>query len=203
MRALNAVLRNKYSTILEFGIRDFYVRQRRRSERRHGRLHGAKRAHQLHQRCAAVLPGCRAGLRPLLRCRHSQLRHKGGGEEACERGAGQHPHQVQAVGQALALRPQEVRGGEARSAWHPPHAPSRYVWKLLYVYMLGYDVEFGHIEVRSAAGAAHAPRLSGEGAQAVGLISSPKYAEKLVGYMVTSVLLNEARARLSPRCRSC
>lgn len=29
--------------------------------------------------------------------------------------------------------------------------------------------------------------------QAVGLISSPKYAEKQVGYMVTSVLLNEAR----------
>jgi AP-2 complex subunit alpha len=40
--------------------------------------------------------------------------------------------------------------------------------------MLGYDVEFGHME-------------------AVGLISSPKYAEKQVGYMVTSVLLNEVR----------
>jgi hypothetical protein len=51
----------------------------------------------------------------------------------------------------------------------------RYVWKLLYIYMLGYDVEFGHME-------------------AVGLISSPKYAEKQVGYMVTSVLLNEVRA---------
>ena len=52
----------------------------------------------------------------------------------------------------------------------------RYVWKLLYIYMLGYDVEFGHME-------------------AVGLISSPKYAEKQVGYMVTSVLLNEVRRR--------
>ena len=49
------------------------------------------------------------------------------------------------------------------------------MWKLLYIYMLGYDVEFGHME-------------------AVGLISSPKYAEKQVGYMVTSVLLNEVRA---------
>ena len=62
------------------------------------------------------------------------------------------------------------------------------MWKLLYIYMLGYDVEFGHME-------------------AVGLISSPKYAEKQVGYMVTSVLLNEVRAgarRLaSMRCDAC
>lgn len=48
----------------------------------------------------------------------------------------------------------------------------RYVWKLLYIFMLGYDVDFGHMEV-------------------VGLITSPKYAEKQVGYTVTSVLLNE------------
>lgn len=46
--------------------------------------------------------------------------------------------------------------------------------KLLYIYMLGYDVEFGHME-------------------AVGLISSVKYGEKQVGYLVTSVLLNEVR----------
>jgi AP-2 complex subunit alpha len=60
----------------------------------------------------------------------------------------------------------------------------RYVWKLLYIYMLGYDVEFGHME-------------------AVGLISSPKYAEKQVGYMVTSVLLNEVRAHLCVRDARC
>ncbi len=48
--------------------------------------------------------------------------------------------------------------------------------------MLGYDVEFGHME-------------------AVGLISSPKYAEKQVGYMVTSVLLNEARSAGGPAPR--
>lgn len=48
----------------------------------------------------------------------------------------------------------------------------KYVCKLLYMYMLGYDVDFGHMEV-------------------LGLISSPKFAEKQVGYLVTSVLLNE------------
>jgi AP-2 complex subunit alpha len=55
-----------------------------------------------------------------------------------------------------------------------PLAPSasRYVWKLLYIFMLGYEVDFGHMQV-------------------VGLISAPKYAEKQVGYTVTSVLLNE------------
>ena len=46
------------------------------------------------------------------------------------------------------------------------------MWKLLYIFMLGYEVDFGHMNV-------------------VGLISSPKYAEKQVGYTVTSVLLNE------------
>ena len=49
----------------------------------------------------------------------------------------------------------------------------KYVWKILYIYMLGYDVEFGHME-------------------AVGLVSGTKYSEKQVGYLVTSVLLNES-----------
>mmetsp|Transcript_14461 Transcript_14461/g.49746 ORF Transcript_14461/g.49746 Transcript_14461/m.49746 type:complete len:982 (-) Transcript_14461:286-3231(-) len=48
----------------------------------------------------------------------------------------------------------------------------KYVWKLLFIYMLGYDVDFGHMEV-------------------LGLISSQKHSEKQVGYIVTSVLLNE------------
>ncbi|KAK8615335.1 hypothetical protein V6N13_069110 [Hibiscus sabdariffa] len=53
-----------------------------------------------------------------------------------------------------------------------PYGKKKYVWKMLYIYMLGYDVDFGHME-------------------AVSLISAPKYPEKQVGYIVTSCLLNE------------
>ncbi|KAG0560112.1 hypothetical protein KC19_10G155200 [Ceratodon purpureus] len=52
------------------------------------------------------------------------------------------------------------------------HEKKKYVWKMLYIYMLGYDVDFGHMET-------------------VSLISAPKYPEKQVGYIVTSCLLNE------------
>lgn len=54
-----------------------------------------------------------------------------------------------------------------------PYEKKKYVWKMLYIYMLGYDVDFGHMET-------------------VALISAPKYAEKQVGYIVTSCLLNES-----------
>ncbi|KAK4709114.1 hypothetical protein R3W88_030039 [Solanum pinnatisectum] len=53
-----------------------------------------------------------------------------------------------------------------------PYEKKKYVWKMLYIHMLGYDVDFGHME-------------------AVSLISAPKYPEKQVGYIVTSCLLNE------------
>ncbi|RDX61091.1 AP-2 complex subunit alpha-2, partial [Mucuna pruriens] len=53
-----------------------------------------------------------------------------------------------------------------------PYEKKKYVWKMLYIYMLGYDVDFGHME-------------------AVSLISAPKYPEKQVGYIVTSSLVNE------------
>ncbi|KAK9690130.1 hypothetical protein RND81_09G107100 [Saponaria officinalis] len=53
-----------------------------------------------------------------------------------------------------------------------PYEKKKYVWKMLYIFMLGYDVEFGHMET-------------------VSLISAPKYPEKQVGYIVTSCLLNE------------
>ncbi|KAM7256730.1 hypothetical protein ACFE04_012471 [Oxalis oulophora] len=53
-----------------------------------------------------------------------------------------------------------------------PYEKKKYVWKMLYIHMLGYDVDFGHMET-------------------VSLISAPKYPEKQVGYIVTSCLLNE------------
>jgi len=46
----------------------------------------------------------------------------------------------------------------------------KYVWKLLYAYMLGYDIDFGHI-------------------QAVELCSSNKFSEKTAGYLAVSLLL--------------
>ncbi|EER20402.1 conserved hypothetical protein [Perkinsus marinus ATCC 50983] len=48
----------------------------------------------------------------------------------------------------------------------------KYVWKLIYAYMLGYDIDFGHI-------------------QAVNLCSSTKYSEKNAGYIACSLLLQE------------
>lgn len=46
----------------------------------------------------------------------------------------------------------------------------KYVWKLVYIHVLGYDVDFGHPEVLS-------------------LVHSPKYSEKHVGYTALSLLL--------------
>ncbi|GMH55286.1 hypothetical protein TrRE_jg11905, partial [Triparma retinervis] len=46
----------------------------------------------------------------------------------------------------------------------------KYVWKLVYIFMLGYDVNFGHAEV-------------------VSLVGSAKYSEKQVGYVAMSLLL--------------
>ena len=60
----------------------------------------------------------------------------------------------------------------------PPPNPQKdydkkkYVWKLLYIHMLGYDVEFGH-------------------RQAADLLAAPRYAEKQVGYLACSLLLSE------------
>lgn len=46
----------------------------------------------------------------------------------------------------------------------------KYVWKLVYIHVLGYDVDFGHAEVLC-------------------LVRSPKYSEKHVGYTALSLLL--------------
>ena len=50
----------------------------------------------------------------------------------------------------------------------------KYMWKLLYTHMLGYNVDFGH-------------------KQAMDLIAAPAYAEKQVGYVACAVFLSEVR----------
>eukprot|EP01047_Picozoa_sp_COSAG01_P061458 COSAG01_NODE_7681_length_3100_cov_12.140356_2_plen_669_part_01 len=52
------------------------------------------------------------------------------------------------------------------------YSKKKYVWKLLYIFMLGYEVDFGVIE-------------------AVHLLAMPGYAEKSCGYLAVSLLLEE------------
>ena len=49
----------------------------------------------------------------------------------------------------------------------------KYVWKLVYIYILGYEVQFGHMQV-------------------IQLLSSQKFTEKHVGYLAASVLMRNA-----------
>jgi AP-2 complex subunit alpha len=48
----------------------------------------------------------------------------------------------------------------------------KYVWKLLYIHILGYEIDFGHFE-------------------AANLINSPNYEEKYTGYISSSLLVDE------------
>lgn len=48
----------------------------------------------------------------------------------------------------------------------------KYVWKLIYSHILGYDVDFGHEE-------------------SLNLINSGKFSEKCTGYIATGIMLNE------------
>ena len=48
----------------------------------------------------------------------------------------------------------------------------KYVWKLIYMHILGYDVDFGHDE-------------------SLNLINSGKFSEKCTGYIATGIMLNE------------
>lgn len=53
----------------------------------------------------------------------------------------------------------------------------KYTWKLLYIHMLGYDVDFGHSE-------------------SVALISSSRHQDKYTGYVAASILLGEKSPEL-------
>ena len=48
----------------------------------------------------------------------------------------------------------------------------KYVWKLIYMHILGYDVDFGHEE-------------------SLNLINAHKFSEKCTGYIATGIMLNE------------
>lgn len=48
----------------------------------------------------------------------------------------------------------------------------KYTWKLIYMYILGYDVDFGHEE-------------------ALNLINAAKISEKCTGYIASGIMLNE------------
>jgi AP-2 complex subunit alpha len=54
----------------------------------------------------------------------------------------------------------------------------KYICKLLYMFMLGYEIDFGHME-------------------AIRLLSGTKYSEKHIGYLACSVLLNEGHELLT------
>ncbi|KAJ1450199.1 hypothetical protein M885DRAFT_62634 [Pelagophyceae sp. CCMP2097] len=63
----------------------------------------------------------------------------------------------------------KIRGKFAAAAPLSSYAGKKYIWKLVYASVLGYDVDFGH-------------------AEAVGLMASADAAEKAVGYLAVSVL---------------
>ncbi|KAJ3324497.1 hypothetical protein HDV06_006908 [Boothiomyces sp. JEL0866] len=48
----------------------------------------------------------------------------------------------------------------------------KYICKLLYMYIIGYEIDFGHVE-------------------AVNLLNSTKYSEKQIGYLAVTLLINE------------
>ena len=80
---------------------------------------------------------------------------------------------------------------------HLEYDKNKYVWKLLYIYMLGYEVEFGHKQAADLIPASKCAcsRLAAE--LAFGPPADPtrprRYAEKQVGYMACAILLNEVR----------
>lgn len=71
------------------------------------------------------------------------------------------------VNKELANIRQKFKGGSLNG-----YQKKKYVCKLLYVYIQGYDVDFGHLE-------------------AVNLISSAKYSEKQIGYLAVTLFLHE------------
>ncbi|CBY41070.1 unnamed protein product [Oikopleura dioica] len=72
------------------------------------------------------------------------------------------------INKELANIRSKFKGDKTLDGYHK----KKYVCKLLFIFLLGHDVDFGHIE-------------------AVNLLSSNKYTEKQIGYLFISVLLND------------
>jgi len=63
-----------------------------------------------------------------------------------------------------------IRAKFSSSSTLNSYQKKKYVWKMCYIFMLGYEVDFGHMEI-------------------ISLLSSSKFQEKSVGYMGVSLLL--------------
>lgn len=63
-----------------------------------------------------------------------------------------------------------IRQKFAQSSNLTPYHKKKYIWKMCYIYMLGYEVDFGHLEF-------------------ISLLSASKYQEKSVGYMAVALFL--------------
>jgi hypothetical protein len=70
----------------------------------------------------------------------------------------------------------------------------KYVWKLLYIYMLGYDIEFGHKQACDLIPASKYDCIAWNLCRYINAksrLNTHRYSEKQVGYMSCSLLLNE------------
>lgn len=63
-----------------------------------------------------------------------------------------------------------IRAKFANSSSLTSRDKKKYIWKMCYIYMLGYEIDFGHTEF-------------------ISLISSTKFQEKSVGYMAFSLMI--------------
>ena len=77
------------------------------------------------------------------------------------------------VEKELAKIRQKFAQNKALSGYHR----KKYVWKLLYIHILGYEVDFGQNE-------------------ATLLINSSKFSEKYTGYVATSIFVNETNDQI-------
>ncbi|KDO23714.1 hypothetical protein SPRG_10492 [Saprolegnia parasitica CBS 223.65] len=66
------------------------------------------------------------------------------------------------------LRQKFTQSGQLNS-----YDKKKYAWKIIYIYMLGYDIDFGHMQV-------------------INLVSGAKYSEKCLGYLGVSILLKSS-----------